>query len=610
VLSIINRKFRFAASLSICIFFLVTVALAKKQTPAAPEDFTIVVLPDTQYYSASYPQIFNAQTRWIADNRDALNIQLVIGVGDIVDGPMEIAQWQNADAAVRLLDGVVPYVLAIGNHDYDNVLPGARQVTNFNQWFGPSRYAGYSWYGGNYPDGSNENFYATVRLGGRSYLVLALEYIPRQSALDWADGILRANADKPVILVTHSYMYRDNTTVDPCDTADNTASTKTNGADGMTMWRQFVGQYPNITTVLSGHILGVGQRSDIGVNGNLVNQMLVDYQGWANGGNGYLRIMTFQPSIGRVQVQTYSPYLGVYLTDAANQFDWNLAATPSLSVNGNLKGRVRRGRIGTPSDCAAIAGATVATADASASADGTGAYSLDTIAGPRTVTASGDGWLASTETDMVAAGFSMDAPMFLYPDQNYQSLCDVSSAPDHSVTFCAPGTAPTPSPVRIAAQSKVNQGFVNLMQLYVDGASKGQTYTNQLDTTLDLASGTHRVVAKARDTSGVYFSNTISVSIAAPPICDVSSAPTPSVTICAPAPNATVSSPVQVTAQGKDSFPIIRMQLYVDGVAKYTVSSDQLNTPIALTSGVHRLSVVSTNNANATTKATISVTVQ
>src|SRR4051812_8588125 len=170
---------------------------------------------------------------------------------------METAQWQNADAAVRLLDGVVPYVLAIGNHDYDNVLPGARQVTNFNQWFGPLRYEGYSWYRGNFPDGSNENFYATVRLGGTSYLILALEYIPRQSALDWADGILRANADKPAILVTHSYMYRDNTTVDQCDTADNTATTQTNGSDGMTMWRQFVSQYPNITTVLSGHILGV-----------------------------------------------------------------------------------------------------------------------------------------------------------------------------------------------------------------------------------------------------------------------------------------------------------------------------------------------------------------
>src|SRR3954449_200315 len=81
------------------------IAFAQDQS----QDFSIVVLPDTQYYSASYPQIFNAQTQWISANRDALNIQLVIGVGDIVDGPMQTSQWQNADTAVKYLDGVVPY---------------------------------------------------------------------------------------------------------------------------------------------------------------------------------------------------------------------------------------------------------------------------------------------------------------------------------------------------------------------------------------------------------------------------------------------------------------------------------------------------------------------
>ena len=71
--------------------------------------------------------------------------------------------------------------------------------------------------------------------------------------------MLKANATKPVILVTHSYMYTDNTTVDQCDTADNTTKTQTNGVDGQRMWRTFVSQYPNIKMVLSGHVLGVGE---------------------------------------------------------------------------------------------------------------------------------------------------------------------------------------------------------------------------------------------------------------------------------------------------------------------------------------------------------------
>src|SRR5256885_11789968 len=60
---------------------------------------------------------------------------------------------------------------------------------------------------------------------------------------------------------------------------------------------------------------------------------------------------------------------------------------------------------------------------------------------------------------------------------------------------------------------------------------------------------------------------------------------TPSVTIRAPAPDATVTSPVQVTAQAKDSLPITRVQLYVDGGMKSTVSSDQLNLAVDLPSG-------------------------
>ena len=35
------------------------------------EDFSIIILPDTQYYSESYPAIFETQAQWIIDNKDA-----------------------------------------------------------------------------------------------------------------------------------------------------------------------------------------------------------------------------------------------------------------------------------------------------------------------------------------------------------------------------------------------------------------------------------------------------------------------------------------------------------------------------------------------------------
>lgn len=48
-------------------------------------NFTIIVLPDTQHYSASYPVIFDNQTRWIVGEAENMNTVFVTHEGDIVD---------------------------------------------------------------------------------------------------------------------------------------------------------------------------------------------------------------------------------------------------------------------------------------------------------------------------------------------------------------------------------------------------------------------------------------------------------------------------------------------------------------------------------------------
>src|SRR5262249_46749988 len=157
------------------------------------QDFTIIALPDTQYEAKQFPQVMASQMKWIVANQKALNIAVVLGEGDVVDNGSSVAQLQNADAAYRLLDQAgIPYFAAIGNHDYNNVNPGSRNATGFNQWFGPARYAGHSYYRGHFT-GGNENFYGVVTMGGKQYLVLALEYMPRKSALAWGESILNAN---------------------------------------------------------------------------------------------------------------------------------------------------------------------------------------------------------------------------------------------------------------------------------------------------------------------------------------------------------------------------------------------------------------------------------
>ena len=54
--------------------------------PLPGDDFTVIAMPDTQHYTdvPANEANFAAQTQWIVDNKDALNIAFVTGLGDIV----------------------------------------------------------------------------------------------------------------------------------------------------------------------------------------------------------------------------------------------------------------------------------------------------------------------------------------------------------------------------------------------------------------------------------------------------------------------------------------------------------------------------------------------
>jgi hypothetical protein len=252
-------------------------------------DFSVVVLPDTQYYSQSYPQIFNQQTQWIVNNSANYNIQFVLGEGDIVNIAEQPVQWQNADAAIRLLDNAnIPYVLTLGNHDYADEDPSDRDTTAFNSYFGPARYAQYSWYMGGYPSGTNDNFYAVFTVNGKQYLILALEFVPQDATLVWAKSVLDANPDKEIIVVTHSFTYIDSTRADQCsNNNDNLANMSPSGNNqGEDVWEKLLINYPNLSLVLNGHFIGnnAARRVDLGLQQNLVNEIFANYQNLANGG--------------------------------------------------------------------------------------------------------------------------------------------------------------------------------------------------------------------------------------------------------------------------------------------------------------------------------------
>ena len=263
------------------------------------EDFTVVVLPDTQHYSQSFPNIFDNQTQWIVDNIEKLNIIFVTHEGDVVELD-NVDQWENANQSLSLLDGQVPWGILPGNHDDDLSDTG---FTSFELFFGVDRFSGESWYGEGYNSG-NANNYELFSGGQDDYLIFHLQYNPSIDVLLWANGVISAYHERKVIITTHAYLGYDAKRV----------------GIGERIWVNLV--LPNadqVFLVLCGHNHIALRRADM-VNSSVVYQLLADYQEEENGGNGWLRILRFSPMEDKIYVSTYSPYLDSYKTDGNNQF--------------------------------------------------------------------------------------------------------------------------------------------------------------------------------------------------------------------------------------------------------------------------------------------------
>lgn len=303
----------------------------------AADNFTIVVLPDTQYYTrdAAPPtrpdpddtEYFKAQTRWAWEHRHDLRVVGLFGVGDIINNADQSAQWTRASKAMAILedsndpafpDGL-PFGVAFGNHDQ---FPKdvAEETTAANKYFGVDRFTGRSYYGGNF-DGDNDANFVYFQAGGLEIVVLSFQFetAPGPELLAWARSVFAAHPRALGVVASHYIV--------------------TGGGDfseqGAAIYAALK-DVPNVQLMASGHVSKDARRTDV-FAGNVIHSMLSDYQRSApdpndpekpvvveqsqtNGGQGYMRIWTFSPARQQLHVTTYSPKKDASYTDDRNQF--------------------------------------------------------------------------------------------------------------------------------------------------------------------------------------------------------------------------------------------------------------------------------------------------
>ncbi|MEM6293483.1 MAG: LamG-like jellyroll fold domain-containing protein [Myxococcota bacterium] len=279
------------------------------------DDFTIVVLPDTQYYSdvdspnAGSPDYFSDQTQWVRDNRETYDIRAVIHNGDIVNNGDEAQEWAIADAAMSLLEtpepGLpygIPYGLSVGNHDQAPTGSDG-DTTLFNDVFGVERFADRSYYGGHVGETNDDNW-VRVRVGELDIVLVSLKYdtTPDPAVLTWARTVFEAHPDALGILNTH-YML----------TSGGNFSTQSAAI------YETLRATDNVQLMTGGHISAEARRTDV-YQGNVIHSMLADYQFDGDGGSGFLRLWEFSPANDELTVRTYSPTLDEWMTGEDSEF--------------------------------------------------------------------------------------------------------------------------------------------------------------------------------------------------------------------------------------------------------------------------------------------------
>src|SRR5690606_24956393 len=126
------------------------------------------------------------QTSWIARNAGPLNIAYAFHLGDIVNNNTDL-EWQRAREAMADLDGIVPYGLVPGNHDYGPSGDASTRDTLLNDYFDFEDTALMPSFGGAYKQGELDNTYHLFEAGGHSWIAMMLEWGPRNDVISWAN---------------------------------------------------------------------------------------------------------------------------------------------------------------------------------------------------------------------------------------------------------------------------------------------------------------------------------------------------------------------------------------------------------------------------------------
>jgi len=292
--------------------------------------FTILVIPDTQNYFENEKNfiVYQNMFSWIEENKEDLNIKCILQTGDITksNSPNE---WSLAISEIKKLSNSIPFIACLGNHDYEgNGNPINRNSLYIDYFHNESNLLFESLDYGFFPQ-RKENYYQIFEFEGQKFLIMSIEWLPEDSVLEWANTVIEQHKEVECILLTHAYLKangdRYNSDLDVKGNLKYYGPKNEKNNDGDQIWTKLIRSSPNIFLVISGHIGYPGSSflQSRKYNQKIVNQMSFNRQYEENGGNGWIRLLEFQPDSNTIKVHTFSPFLNRMQIDNENNFIFN-----------------------------------------------------------------------------------------------------------------------------------------------------------------------------------------------------------------------------------------------------------------------------------------------
>ena len=293
--------------------------------PITDYAFTVAFVGDTQKITEKNPEYLPKLYDWIVSIAEEKNLQFVAGMGDITDNST-VEEWDVAVKSIAKLNGIVPYTMARGNHDYNNI---------FSLYMNKEEYT--SQLSGMYND-DVLNVYNEFTVGTLKYLVFVLDHGAGDGALNWASEIIAAHPDHNVIITTHGYMLGDGQLITR-ENSDVPPTRQGGQNDGPAIFEKLISKHENIVMVACGHITTCPELLCVeatGDNGNKIQQVLIDPSKLDmpdNGGPaGMVALMYFSADGKLVQVENYSTAKGIHygegLTFTLNSVGGNALENP------------------------------------------------------------------------------------------------------------------------------------------------------------------------------------------------------------------------------------------------------------------------------------------